>query len=57
MKSWKKERYRRQKLFYSIKLRRNISRDLAEWSDMLLRQFRTNAENIAKLTRIQRGEE
>lgn len=57
MKSWKKERCRRKQLFYSIKLRRNISRDLANWSDMLLRQFRTNAENIAKLTEIQRGEE
>ena len=57
MKSWKKERYRRQKLFYSIKLRRNISKDLATWSNMLLRQFRVDAENFAKITGIQRGEE
>lgn len=57
MKSWKKERCRRKQLFYSIKLRRHISRDLANWSDMLLRNMRTNAENIAKITRIMRGEE
>lgn len=57
MKSWKKERYRRQKLFYSIKLRRNVSKDLANWSNMLLRQFRIEAENFAKIIKIQRGEE
>lgn len=49
MKSWKKERYRRQKLFYSIKLRRHIGRDMKDWAALILDDWRKRTKTLKAL--------
>ena len=50
MKSWKKERYRRQKLFLSIKMRRRVSRDMANLSQMIIRDWQRSIKLLLKGT-------
>lgn len=49
MKSWKKERYHRQKLFYSIKLRRHIGRDMKSWAALILDDWRKRTKILKAL--------
>lgn len=50
MKSWKKERYRRQKLFLSIKMRRRVGRDMANLSQMIIRDWQRSIKLLWKGT-------
>ena len=50
MKSWKKERYRRQKLFLSIKMRRRVCRDMANLSQMIIRDWQRSIKLLWKGT-------
>lgn len=57
MKSWKKERYRRQKLFYSIKLRRHIGRDMKNWAALILDDWRKRTKILKALKNEPKSDE
>ena len=50
MKSWKKERYRRQKLFFSTKMRRRVGYDMANLSQMIIRDWQKSIKLLWKGT-------